>query len=309
MWVSTSKVQCGRRAARNVHNHWYIASSGFFFLLTYIFFFFPISPKHVSSSIISSCILKFQPHFPSMIGGKKKIFMWNHRICGGNCPGSEQMCFKVLMQKRRGLSCNMRAESWSQHIPADNKLRCQKSVKSQSMLFRETLKWVAAEAPFYKFCAEKRSLSWQRCVGSAADLKSGPVQFGIRNVHFSSYLQHYLLGMQRYIYRCIDSMIKQSNVIDAKWKYTRCIPSFLRCACLKKKKKKKKKTFLSKHSKPVPDRWWQAAKNKTMRIICFSVRKKKTNCSVEIFWTRTDQQTERLLTQRAARVKEKFASC
>ena len=33
----------------------------------------------------------------------------------------------------------MRAESWSQHIPADNKTRCQKSVKSQSMLFRETL--------------------------------------------------------------------------------------------------------------------------------------------------------------------------
>lgn len=28
-----------------------------------------------------------------------------------------------------------------------------------------------------QFCAEKRSLSWQWCVGSAADLKSGPFHF------------------------------------------------------------------------------------------------------------------------------------
>lgn len=36
----------------------------------HIHLFFPINPKHVSSSIISSFILKFQPHFPSVIGEK-----------------------------------------------------------------------------------------------------------------------------------------------------------------------------------------------------------------------------------------------
>lgn len=63
--------------------------------------------------------------------------MWNHRICGINCPGSQLTCFKVLMQERRELGCYMKDVSWSQHIQADNKPSA-KSVKSQSMLFRET---------------------------------------------------------------------------------------------------------------------------------------------------------------------------
>lgn len=63
--------------------------------------------------------------------------MWNHRICGSNCPGSRLTCFKVLMRERRELGCYMKDVSWSQHIQADNKPGA-KSVKSQSTLFRET---------------------------------------------------------------------------------------------------------------------------------------------------------------------------
>lgn len=143
------------------HTGWYISSlisSGFFHV--HLFYFLPPNPKHLSSCIISSFNFKFQPHFLCVIG---KIFMWNHRICGSNCPGSQQMCcFKVLMQERRGpSSLHEPCELESAHIQADNKPRA-KSVKSQSMLFRGNFgdfKWVAGEACFSCFTPRNRSLS------------------------------------------------------------------------------------------------------------------------------------------------------
>lgn len=81
--------------------------------------------------------------------------MWNHRICGGNCPGSQQMCFKVLMQKRR----EGWVATWGMWAGVSTSRLITSSVQSQLKVNQRCLGklWQLQMSLILLFCAEKRS--------------------------------------------------------------------------------------------------------------------------------------------------------